>query len=321
MKTTIKLAAIFFALLITVACSPDKPTPEPKPDPIDNNDGDDNGDDNNGGDDDGYVAGTGTGTYISGFVDNNTFDVYYDCGSFYAYPDLYYDYIVILTSGGKGVPGGGQFGYFALMLDGEKYISTQSYNQEYERLITELRDTTSHLERDGICDYPNPLGVTAMEAFAPGMVSATKGIKDLVITSEPQYTSTIAAGEPINEVFNLLYSDMAGFVWKGYERPADSYALWIIPYTEGRFQQYNTWQLWFDLPAYCVNVPAEDKSAYCNIDYIGQDVVLFPKIMPDDVEREYTFTFKVEFTDGTVVTKQVTTKLIDLGAIPARVKL
>jgi hypothetical protein len=299
MKTTIKLAAIFLALLITVACSPDKPASEPEPDPIDNND-DGNGDDN--GDDDGYVAGTGDGTYIAEFVENTTFDILYSYGhNFAAEQEDTGKYFVILSAQGSGYPGFGGLGYFAITLDGEKYISTQSDNTEYERLITELRDTTSPLEIDGVCDYPRPMG-SILDVKYPSMVAITNSIKNFVITAEPQYTSVIASEEPINELFNLFYADMADFIWKGYERPEGSYAMWIT-FNPTRVQQQNTWQLWLDMPAYYINVPAEDKEAYCNVNYIGQDIILYPKTEPDNMEQEFVFTFKIEFTDGTIVTK------------------
>jgi hypothetical protein len=60
---------------------------------------------------------------------------------------------------------------------------------------------------------------------------------------------------------------------------------------------------WLDLPAYYINVPGEDKEAYCNINYIGQDIFIYPKSKPDNMEQEFVFTFKIEFTDGTIVTK------------------
>jgi hypothetical protein len=308
MKTTIKLAAIFLALLIAVACSPDKPTPEPEPDPIDNNDGDDNGDDNNGDDDDGYVAGTGDGTYIAEFVENDTFILHgalwerfiYNPYSPYNPDDKRY---IIGTAIFNPEPETTYIGFitFRLTMDGDNYIPTKSDSTEYKRLVAELRDTTSPMERNGVHDdiYMHPYDDMYKSMDYVGVSAILNRITNFEITSEPQYVSTIPYGEPINELFDLWYSDMAGFVWKGYERPEDSY----ISYVVYRISPEGHWISSTDLPTYYTKVSAADKNAYC-IDYIGQDVFVSPLVPPDDETQKYTITFTVTFADGTVVSRQ-----------------
>jgi hypothetical protein len=291
MKTTIKRAAIFFALLMAVACSPDNPTPEPEPEPPTPEQPEPPDDD------DGYVAGTGTGTYISEFVENNTFRV--STGAQLAQPFG----IITVSSGGHGYPGLGNLSGFTLTIYGDKYISANHNSAEYNQLREKLRDNTSPLERNGECE--DNTWVSHRNADYDGIPAITNRITGLTITAEPQYTSTIPVGEPINEVFNLLYSDMAGFVWKGYERPEESFYTYLS-YRPSIDKDDNLGYIgWTDLPTYYKLVSADNKEAYC-IDYIGQDIILYINTPPDNLDIEYDFTFTMEFADGTSVTKQVT---------------
>jgi hypothetical protein len=229
-----------------------------------------------------FKVGTGTGTYISSFVENSDFEIMYS-HSLLVYDDYMFDFMIGYDIDSDHAINPPRDGMFSLLLTGDGNVSESDNTAEYKRLITELKDTTCPFDRE------NPDSSFA-DRDQPGVVSILNTIKGLTITAEPQYISSIPAGEPINECFDILYNDIVGTIWNGYERPADTYLSYFT---------WNPMDVHIDVPAYYRMVSAADTDKYCDRDYIGQDMFLILNVPPDK-DGDYTFTFTITFADGTV---------------------
>jgi hypothetical protein len=173
------------------------------------------------------------------------------------------------------------------------YIPNRADSTEYYGLIEAIGDNNYKID-----ETEEGVSLTYNQGSIPVILNS---IKDITITVEPQYVAEIPAGESVNELFDIYYSNIGGFDRSGYERPMYSYAnrSWNYRDYDGTTITKSS-----SFPIYYTRVAASDTQAY-SVDYIGQDIFFELLQKPDNPDAQYTFTFNVEFADGTVETQSI----------------